>query len=241
MEAVILAGGTGTRLQPYTAEIPKPLVTVDNRPIVEILLSQMKKTGVRKVHLAVNHLAHLIMAALGDGNRLGMEIVYSREQTPLSTVGPVKLIKNLPEHFIVANGDILTDIDFRVLLDHHIHSRSKLTVATCQRTTRIDYGVLEIADDGVVATFREKPSYTFSVSMGVYVFSRQLLNLVPEKEKFGFDDLMFALLERKEPVNTFLFDGYWLDIGRPDDYRQANRDVEKIRRLIDGLRPKPNS
>ena len=233
MEAVILAGGRGTRLQPYTAEIPKPLVTVDDKPIIEILLARMKKCGVRKVHLAVNHLAHLVMAALGDGSRLGMEIVYSREETPLSTVGPLKLIKNLPEHFIVANGDILTDIDFQTLFDHHIRSRTKLTVATQQRTTKIDYGVLEMDAGGTVGGFREKPTYTFVVSMGIYVFSREVLKLVPEGRKFGFDDLMPALLERREPINTFPFDGFWLDVGRPDDYQQANREVEKIRSLMD--------
>jgi len=233
MEAVILAGGKGTRLQPYTAEIPKPLVTVDDKPIIEILLARMKKCGVRKVHLAVNHLAHLVMAALGDGSRLGIEITYSREETPLSTVGPLKLIKNLPEHFIVANGDILTDIDFQTLFDHHIRSRAKLTVGTQQRTTRIDYGVLEMDAGGTVGGFREKPTYTFVVSMGIYMFSREVLKLVPEGRKFGFDDLMLALLERRESVNTFPFDGFWLDVGRPDDYRQANRDIEKIRSLMD--------
>ena len=233
MEAVILAGGSGTRLQPYTAEIPKPLVTVGDRPIIEILLARMKKCGVRKVHLAVNHLAHLVMAALGDGTRLGMEIVYSHEETPLSTVGPLKLIKNLPKRFIVANGDILTNIDFQALFDHHVRSRAELTVATCRRTTKIDYGVLEMGAEGAVTGFREKPTYAFVVSMGIYVFSREVLRLVPEGRKFGFDDLMLALLERREPVSTFPFDGYWLDVGRPDDYRQANQDADKIRGLMD--------
>ena len=233
MEAVILAGGKGTRLQPYTAEIPKPLVTVGDRPIIEILLTRMRKCGVKKVHLAVNHLSHLVMAALGDGDRLGVKIVYSHEETPLSTVGPLTLIKNLPEHFLVANGDILTDMDFQVLFEHHVRSQAKLTVATQQRTTRIDFGVLEIDTDSIVSGFREKPAYDFTVSMGIYVFSREVLKLIPEGHKFGFDDLMFALLERKESINTFPFDGYWLDIGRPDDYLQASRDVEKIRGLIE--------
>ncbi len=233
MEAVILAGGRGTRLQPYTAEIPKPLVAVANEPIIEILLRRMKKCGVRKVHLAVNHLAHLIMAVLGDGSRLGLEILYSHEETPLSTVGPLKLIKSLPEHFIVANGDILTDLDFKVLFDHHTSSQTKLTVATHQRVSKIDYGVLEVGADGSLIGFREKPTYSFTVSMGIYIFSRKILNLVPEDVKFGFDDLMLTMLERKEPINMFPFDGYWLDIGRPDDYEQANRDIEKVRSLIE--------
>ncbi len=226
MEAVILAGGKGTRLQPYTAEIPKPLVTVGDRPIIEILLARMKKCGIKRVHLAVNHLAHLVMAALGDGSRLGIEIVYSREETPLSTVGPLKLIENLPEHFIVANGDILTDIDFQTLFDYHIDGGAKLTVATQQRTTKIDYGVLETSTQGTVSGFREKPTYTFVVSMGIYVFSREVLKVVPEGQRFGFDDLMLALLKRREAINTFPFDGFWLDIGRPEDYEKACLDAE---------------
>lgn len=233
MEAVILAGGKGARLQPYTAEIPKPLVTVGDMPIIEMLLRRMKKCGVTKVHLAVNHLAHLIMAVLGDGSRLGMEILYSREETPLSTVGPLKLIKDLPEHFIVANGDILTDLDFRVLFDAHVSSQAILTVATHQRTSKIDYGVMELGSDGTLMGFHEKPEYSFTVSMGIYVFSRGILKLVPAEQKFGFDDLMFTLLERKECVNLFPFDGYWLDIGRPEDYQQANQDIDKVRSLIE--------
>ncbi len=233
MEAVILAGGKGARLQPYTAEIPKPLVTVGDMPIIEILLRRMKKCGIRKVHMAVNHLAHLIMAVLGDGSRLGMEILYLHEETPLSTVGPLKLIKNLPEHFIVANGDILTDLNFQILFDHHLSSQAKLTVATHQRTSKIDYGVMELGSDGTLTGFHEKPEYSFTVSMGIYVFSRGRLKLVPTEQKFGFDDLMFTLLERKERVNLFPFDGYWLDIGRPEDYQQANQDIDKVRNLIE--------
>jgi NDP-sugar pyrophosphorylase family protein len=233
MEAVILAGGKGTRLRPYTAEIPKPLVTVGDTPIIEILLRQMKKCGVTKVHIAVNHLAHLIMAVLGDGERLGVDIVYSHEKKALSTVGPIKLIKNLPEHFIVANGDILTDLDFNTLFNHHVSSQAIITVATHQRISKIDYGVMELGENGSLTGFREKPEYTFMVSMGVYVFSREILKLVPSERRFGFDDLMFTLLERKERINLFPFNGYWLDIGRPEDYELANADIEKVHNLTE--------
>ncbi|MFQ6008923.1 MAG: sugar phosphate nucleotidyltransferase, partial [Candidatus Zixiibacteriota bacterium] len=222
MEAVILAGGKGTRLRPYTAEIPKPLVTVGDKPIIEILLRQMRKYGVRKVHIAVNHLAHLIIAVLGDGKRLGIDIAYSHEKTALSTVGPIKLIRNLPEHFIVANGDVLTDLDFKLLFDAHVSGQAMLTVATHQRSHIVDYGVFEVGADGGITGFTEKPKYTFMVSMGIYVFSREILKLVPSKRRFGFDDLMSTLLERKERINLFPFNGYWLDIGRPEDYELAN-------------------
>ncbi len=232
LQAVVLAGGRGQRMQPYTAEIPKPLVTIGDRPIVEILLTQMKKCGIERVYMAVNHLAHLLMAAIGDGNRWGLEVIYSHEEQPLSTVGPLKLIEGLPTDFIVVNGDVLTDIDFRALFEHHLNSHARLTIATQERTTRIDYGVMQIDAEGIVCGFQEKPTFASVVSMGVYVFSRVVLQLVPEGESFGFDDLVLMLLKRREPVNTYPHDGYWLDVGRPDDYRQANRDIDRIRRLI---------
>lgn len=233
MQAVILAGGKGTRLRPYTTEVPKPLVPVASRPIIEILLRCMRKHGVKQVHIAVNHLAHLIMAVLGDGREIGMEINYSLEDRPLSTVGPLKLIDGLDDNFLVANGDIVTDLDFGKLFQRHLKSGARLTVATHRRVSKIDYGVLKTSASGSVTTFEEKPEYEFNVSMGVYVFSRTILELVPRGEPFGFDELMLKLLENKEPVGAFEFDGYWLDIGRPDDYEQAKKDVEKIHALLE--------
>ncbi|MBU8933910.1 MAG: NTP transferase domain-containing protein [candidate division Zixibacteria bacterium] len=232
MQAVILAGGKGTRLAPYTAEIPKPLVTVGNRPVIEILLHQLKKSGVHKVRLAVNHLAHLILATLGDGSRLGIELVYSHEETPLSTVGPLTLMDDLPEHFLVANGDIITDLNFRDLFDFHCKGGALVTVATCQRHAESNYGVLDVDSAGRVIAFREKPSIDLTVSAGIYVFSRKVLEFVPQGRPFGFDDLMAAMLKKGRPVVTFPCDGYWLDIGRVEDYEQANRDIEIIDKLM---------
>jgi NDP-sugar pyrophosphorylase family protein len=229
MEAVILAGGKGTRLRPYTTDLPKPLVPIGEQPVIEILLGQLKKAGVTRAHLAVNHLAHLIRSVLGDGSKYGLEIDYSIEKQPLSTVGPLKLIDKLPEHFIVANGDILTDLDVAKLYQDHVQSGAIATVATFKRTEKIDYGVLDITDDGVVSGFSEKPCYHFSVSMGIYVFSRPVLDLVPDNKPFGFDDLMYLLLERREKVRAYPFNGYWLDIGRPDDYEKALRDIDRIK------------
>lgn len=232
MEAVILAGGKGTRLQPYTNEVPKPLVPLGNRPIIEILLRQLRKSGVSKVHVAVNHLAHLIVAVLGDGKKLGLEIVYTVEDKPLSTVGPLSLIADLPENFIVANGDILTDLDASALFRAHLESGALLTVATHLRTEKIDFGVLECAGDNTVTGFREKPQYDFAVSMGIYVFSRKILSLVPTNEPFGFDQLILKLLEQKQRVVQFPYGGFWLDIGRPDDYERALREQAKIEELL---------
>ncbi len=232
MLAVILAGGKGTRLQPYTDNLPKPLVKVGDQPIIEILLRQLARGGVTRAVIALNHLADQIQAVLGDGSHLGIQIEYSHEAQPLSTVGPLKLIGNLPEHFVVANGDILSDIDVGELYQSHLASAAKMTVATFRRTEKIDYGVVEVADSGLVTGFREKPEYDFTVSMGIYVFARAVLEHVPDGAKFGFDDLMMGLLRREEPVNTFEYDGYWLDIGRPADYWQANRDIERIKGLL---------
>ena len=232
MDAVVLAGGNGTRLQPLTAEIPKPLVPIGDRPIIDILLTRMKQCGVKRVHIAVNHLAQQIRDTVGDGERFGLEIVYTHEDEPLSTVGPVKTIQNLPEHFLVANGDILTDMDFAKLYDHHIQCGTKLTVAVHQRTNMVDFGVLETDADGMVTSFREKPKRQVTVSMGIYLFSRELLSVVPEGVPFGFDDLMFQLLENDEAINTYLYDGYWLDIGRLDDYHQAQHDITRVRKLF---------
>ena len=233
MQAIILAGGKGTRLKPYTTEIPKPLVSINDLPIIEILLLRMKKFGVTNVTIAVNHMAHLIMAVLGNGARLGMDITYSLEDKPLSTAGPLKLIKNLDDNFIVANGDILTDLDFKKLYNCHIENDALLTVATHQRFDKIDYGVIKSNEDNIITSFEEKPVFDFTVSMGIYVFSKKVLEFVPDEEAFGFDHLMYRLLEENKKIMCYPFKGYWMDIGRPDDYEQAKTDVQIIRSLID--------
>lgn len=229
MEAVILAGGKGTRLKPYTTTIPKPLVPVGERPILGIVLEQLRGAGVKKVTITVNHMSELIMAFFGSGERFGIKIEYSLEDKPLGTVAPVKLIKSLPEHFFVMNGDLLTDIDFAKLYDYHIASGCELTVATYQRDSVIDFGVIDIdrATHRAVG-FREKPKYHFDVSTGVYVYSRAVLDRVPDDTPYGFDNLMLDMLKDNSPVNIYEHTGYWLDIGRPDDYEQANRDWEVV-------------
>ena len=232
MEAVILAGGKGTRLFPYTTDIPKPLVPVGNRPIVEVLLRRLKKAGVTRAHLAVNHLAQVVMESLGDGRALGIDIRYSVEEKPLGTVGPLTLIADLPEHFIVANGDVISDIDINDLYTHHLKQESLLTVAVQKRTERVDYGVLSSDDDGRVVSFTEKPSYDMFVSMGIYVFAREVLRFVPKGASFGFDDLVLTLLARKARVFSYPYAGFWLDIGRPDDYERAIREIDKIEQML---------
>lgn len=232
--AVVLAGGIGSRLMPHTAEIPKPLVEIGGKPVVEYLLSRLKLAGVTRVVMAVNHLADQIETCLGDGSRLGLKIEYSRESEPLSTAGPLKLIDSLPENFIVANGDIISDIDIAALYDTHLHRQAGLTVATYQGREKIDYGVLQTGDNDAIVGFEEKPDYTYTVSMGIYVFNRSVLEYVPVGVPFGFDQLILKLLGQKQSeVYAYPFDGYWLDIGRPSDYARAVAEVDVIRGILE--------
>jgi NDP-mannose synthase len=229
MEAVILAGGRGTRLRPFTTTLPKPLMPIGEHPILEIVLRQLKMAGVKKVTLAVNHMADLIMAFFGTGQKVGIEIEYSLEEQSLSTVGPLKLIPSLPEHFLVMNGDVLTDLDYADLFAQHVASGAELTISTYERDARIDFGVMEVdAQTLRVTGFNEKPLYHFNVSMGVYVFSRSLLEHIPAAVPYGLDNLVLDMLRSDRPVNTYPFSGYWLDIGRPDDYERANSELERL-------------
>jgi NDP-sugar pyrophosphorylase family protein len=232
LTAVVLAGGKGSRLMPHTVDLPKPLVEVGGRPVVEYLLDRLKKGGVGRVIMAVNHMADQIEKALGDGSRFGLQIEYSHEPKPLSTVGPIRLIKDLPENFVVANGDILTDLDIGALYRYHIERRTELTVATYRGTEKIDFGVLEIDSENTITGFREKPDYHFIVSMGIYVFNRSVLDLVPDNKPYGFDQLMLDCLKHRRRVCAFLHDGFWLDIGRPADYERAQGEAEQIKRLM---------
>ena len=233
MAAVVLAGGKGTRLMPETEEIPKPLLPVGGQPVVEILLKQMQRTGVKIIHLAVNHLAEKIEAALGDGSKLGLQISYSHEKKPLSTVGPLKLIDNLPEYFIVANADVITDLNFEKMFKQHLDSKSDLTIASYQRQSQADYGVLSVDENDHVVGFNEKPIFNFVVSMGIYVFSKKILDFVPSDTAYGFDSLMYELLDKNAAISSYPFDGYWLGIGRHDDYAKANNDVQIIKYLLE--------
>ncbi|MCP4219327.1 MAG: NTP transferase domain-containing protein [bacterium] len=225
MKAIILAGGKGTRLKPYTYILPKPLVPVGEKPILAVLINQLKKYGINDLVLCVNHMAELIMSYFGNGDKFGVNISYSMESDPLGTIGPLKLIKDLPENFLLMNGDLLTDIDFTDLYDFHMKSGAPVTVGYCTREVNIDFGVMEIANHRITG-FVEKPRYDYMVSMGVYVFNKRVMDYVPENTPFGFDNLMLKLLEKKEPINAYPFGGYWLDIGRPEDFERANNDIE---------------
>jgi NDP-mannose synthase len=227
MHTVILAGGKGTRLKPYTTTLPKPLVPVGDEPILSIVIRQLAAAGCDRITLAVCHMAELIMSFFGNGSKFGLRIDYSVEPFPLGTVGPVRLVEDLPKHFLVMNGDILTDLPYGDLFTSHLNSGSDLTVASYRRDVPIDFGVLQLDHAANRVTgFSEKPVHHVNVSMGVYAFSRKLLERIPEKRQFGFDDLMLGMLNERLPINTFPYQGYWLDLGRPDDYDKANDDIQ---------------
>ena len=229
MRAVILAGGKGTRLLPYTTTIPKPLVPVGDMAIMEIVVRQLSRCGFNHITVAVNHQAQLIRAYFGDGRQWGVTIDYSMEDKPLSTMGPLKLIDDLPDHFLVMNGDILTDLDYAGFYQSHVESGAIGTIATYKRKAKIDFGVLKYnGEKNLISGFVEKPVEHFCVSMGVYAFSREIMRFVPEEIPFGFDDLMLKLIAEQQDVRAHPFSGYWLDIGRPDDYDRANNEFKEI-------------
>ena len=228
VEAVLLAGGLGTRLKPYTWVLPKPLVPIGEKPILLRLVESLRREGITRLTFCVNHMAELIRAFFGDGEAFGVEIRYSMEDRPMGTVGPLKLIRDLPEHFLVLNGDLLTDLSFPALLKAHRQGGCLLTVAAYQRTIPIDFGVMHVTDQTLVG-FEEKPDLHHLVSIGAYVFDRRVLNLIPPQQPFGFDELVRRMLEEQRPVHVYRHQGYWLDVGRPQDFDQANQDVAEGR------------
>lgn len=219
--AVILAGGLGRRLYPYTAVLPKPLVPIGDRPILELLILQLRAAGIRHVTLATGHMAELVMAYFGTGEKYGIRIDYSFEKKRLGTVGPLGLIPDLDDTFLVLNGDVLTDIDFTRLVEHHKRSGAVLTIATHRKAVKLSLGVIDTDLMGHVTGFREKPEFAVDVSMGIYAFEPAILERVPPDREKGFDDLMTELLATRTPVATFSYEGVWFDIGIPEDYEKA--------------------
>jgi NDP-mannose synthase len=230
--AVILAGGKGTRLAPYTTVLPKPLMPIGDRAILDVVVRQLASHGYRRLTFAVGYLAHLIKAVFGDGDAWGVSIEYHEEEHPLGTAGPLALLDGLDETFLAMNGDVLTTLDYRELFEMHRRAGNAMTVATHRRTVRTEYGVLHVdgnhGETDRVIGYEEKPTLEYTVSMGVYVMEPAALAHIPAGERFDIPDLVLALLEAGEPVGSRMFEGYWLDIGRHDDYEQALADYEQI-------------
>lgn len=229
MRAIIMAGGKGTRLRPYTTLIPKPLVPLGGKySILEIVIMQLAQAGFDHVTLAVNHLSHLIMAYFGDGARFGIKLDYSIEEQELSTIGPLTLLHDLPENFLVMNGDILCDLNYRHFFEQHVASAANISVSSYRRQVKIDFGVLRCDAAGQLSAFQEKPSFDFDVSMGIYCLNRSVIEALPRAQAYGFDHLMLDGLANKQRIDIRPFDGYWLDIGRPDDYEYADEHFTEL-------------
>lgn len=229
VRVVILAGGKGTRLRPYTTVFPKPLMPIGDMPMLEVVLRQLKSFGFEKITLSVNHLANLIQAFFGDGSCLGLDISYCIEKRPLGTAGSISLVENLTDTFVVMNGDLLTTIDYSALVHNHIHSGAAATIGAFTREVRIDFGVLDIGPNGELLEYIEKPRHEFSVSMGVNVLERSILDFIPHGQYLDIPTLMMNLKRAGKLVRTYRSDCEWLDIGRADDYEKAVVEFERSR------------
>ena len=226
MQAIILAGGKGTRLKPFTTILPKPLMPLGDLPILEIIIKQLHYYGITNIVLAVGHLSELLRAYFGDGGKWGVHITYSYEKEPLGTAAPLKLIDYLEDDFFVLNGDILTNLVFTDLYNFHLESNSLCTIATYNKEVKIDLGVLTINIQNEITNYIEKPKYTYSVSMGIYVFRKKAVDYIPNDSYFDFPELIKLLIHYNQTVKSYNFDGYWLDIGRKDDYEIALDEFE---------------
>jgi NDP-sugar pyrophosphorylase family protein len=230
--AVIMAGGEGARLRPYTAVLPKPLMPIGDRPVLDIVIRQLRAAGFGRVTIATGYLAELIEAFFRDGSAYGLPIDYFREHDPLGTVGALALIDDLDAPFLVMNGDVLTDMDYTAMFEHHIASGAAATIASTLRHVNITLGVMEFEDGDAperVTGYVEKPTLSYEVSMGVYCFDPRVLSHIEADARLDFPDLILRLLAAGERVEAWRPDAYWLDLGRHDDYELAIADFDEMR------------
>lgn len=215
-----------------TTVIPKPLLPLGDRAVLDVVIRQLEQAGCDEIIIAVGHLAHLVRAVCGDGSAHGIPIRYQEESSPLGTAGPLRDIQGLDETFLMMNGDVLTTLDYGDLLGVHRAAGNIVTIASHRRVVSTDYGVLHIErtdrDAGKVTRYEEKPELHYVVSMGVYALEPEALEYIPAEGPFDLPDLVIALLERGAPVGSFMHDGYWLDIGRPDDYARALSEFDAV-------------
>lgn len=229
MKAVVLAGGKGTRLAPYTKILPKPLMPIGDMPILEVLICQMARFGIEDIVITVGHLSELLRSFFQDGSRFGVRISYNFEDKPLGTAGPLAMVEGLESTFLVTNGDVLTDLDFNTLIEFHREQKATATIAMHRRSIHIDLGVIECNGSYEIENYVEKPTLEYTVSMGIYVFEPKVAEYIPCGSYLDFPDLVLKLLKNGEKVIGFPFEGYWQDLGRKDDYEQATADFERMR------------
>jgi len=221
--AVIMAGGKGTRLHPYTFVLPKPLMPVGGQPVIEILLMWLRRSGIEKCYITTGYLGHLISVICGDGSQWGMKIAYSLEPEPLGTIGALRLLKSsLDRTFVVLNGDLITNLDLGKFIRFHQGHGGNITVAITRKNIKMDFGVINHLNDRVTE-FQEKPTISHDVSMGVYCLEPAVLDMIPDNVPFGFDSLMNEALILDMPVHIYNHDGLWMDIGREEDFLKAQK------------------
>jgi NDP-sugar pyrophosphorylase family protein len=230
MRAIILAGGKGTRLLPYTTVIPKPLMPIGHQPILQVVIRQLHSYGFNRITLALGHLSHLIKAVLENGHHPGVKVDFSIEDRALGTTGPLALIKDLDQTFLVMNGDVLTDLNFRDVVEFHRDQEATATIVVHRRTVNIDYGVLS-RQGFKLLNYEEKPSIEYEVSTGIYVFDRKILDYIQPHIFLDFPDLVQTMIEKGDKVVCYPYAGIWYDLGRPEDF-------ENITRQLDTLKPK---
>lgn len=226
LQAVIMAGGFGTRLRPLTESLPKPMLPVGNRPVMGHMLANLKQAGIQRVNVTTHYLPEKIQDYFGDGKELGLKLNYVQEDQPLGTAGALGLLEAPKEPFLVINGDILTQVDFRAMLSFHKEHNADLTVAVRQYDLQVPYGVIE-CDGPLVSQVREKPSLNFLVNAGIYLLEPNTYDYIPSKQHFNMTDLITRLIAEGRRVVSFPIMEYWLDIGQPGDYEQAQKDIKK--------------
>ncbi len=233
--AVILAGGTGSRLRPFTMVIPKPLLPLGDVPILEVLLHQLAADGFTRVIIALGHMGPLFVTHFGDGSVYGLRIDYVHEDAPLGTAAPLRALKDPPSEFLVMNGDVLSDLSYADLLATHRRQKAAASMTVIARQEKVDYGVIELAKDGSFLDYREKPVIPYFVSMGINVLTPRALAHIPPTGRFDMPDLMLALHRAGERVYCHRCECYWQDMGRFDDYARASEDyVQNPARFLRG-------
>jgi NDP-sugar pyrophosphorylase family protein len=236
-KAVVLAGGRGTRLAPYTSVLPKPLMPVGERAILELVVDQLEACGIKDVTFCVGYLAHLIQSVFDNRENGHVSIEYVHEQEALGTAAPLRLVDGLDSTFLVMNGDVLTELDYRDLVHYHHEHGNVITIATHERAINIDYGMLHLDVMSRVRGYSEKPEIRSPVSMGIYVMEPAALEFIPDDGHFDFPDLVAELLEAEQQIGAYRYPGLWFDIGRREDYesaveiwgtREGAEDVEQV-------------
>jgi len=228
MKAVILAGGKGTRLAPYTTVFPKPLVPLGHRPILDVIIRQLAHYGINDITLTLGYLAELIQAYLSCANsdlsRININTV--REMEPLGTAGSLRLVPGLDETFLAMNGDILTSLDYSKLIQYHHENKGILTISTYMKHIKVDLGLIEMASDNCLTAYIEKPEKIYPVSMGIYVYEPRVLDYIEPGQHLDFPDLVLRLLENGEKVIGYPCEDFWMNIGRQEDYVLAQQEFE---------------